>query len=274
MIRTMKKSILVAVVLVAAMFSVNAQSYVNISVGPSFAAGKGALTDLGSNAAGLKAEEGSYDAGFKAYARYGYYVMENLAVELGVSYTNGNDLDVLKAQALGGAQTKASAISTSYGGALTAKYDLGGMYVRGGLTTKLSGSTVSKQNVTTKLPNGADLVLDNERESSGRFSLGYTAGLGYQYNLSDNLGIFVEGVYDGLNVKGKESVLKGSNISLAGQTIDLATLKSQLGGLPAAQAALYNSILNSLYEEKRDTKNNDASPYSSWGIQVGASFRF
>lgn len=285
MIRTMKKSILVAVVLVAAMFSVNAQTYFNLSAGPSFVAGKAELTTGGL--------EGSYGEGFQIHGRVGTYVTDALAMEFGVGYLNGKEQSVLKDAAQG---LEVMGTGKAIGAALTARYDItNGLYARAGVLTKLGGKTEVVANVTRPVPASlfnpalpagvnANLVVDVERENKGKFPLGFVVGLGYQYNVTDNIALFVDAQLESIKVTAKDSKLESykASATIGEQTlpVDATTLAGgigalqQAGALTASQAGQLKALISNEYTYGEGGIPEFKSPYSNFGIMFGASFSF
>lgn len=141
-----------------------------------------------------------------------------------------------------------------------------GVYARAGLALPLFGSTKYHYTNENTLPisgsnpaNNTDITL----KYTGKFSVGFIGAVGYQFDLSDKIGLFGEVEYLGLSIKRKQ-------MEYTEYTAD---------GVDQLQFMTTDQKITK-YDDKID--NTSTTPnqlgvkglYSSLGIQIGVRFNF
>jgi len=304
----MKKYLFLLITLVIAT-SASAQFYVSASGGAQIGSA-GFLMGTELNAAGTTAtnEYGSFGEGFNAQLRAGYFWNKTFGIEVGLGYLHGAD-QVKDSQktyltmvpALGGAtatvqdNTVAKAYGRAYGATAALVYNFNEhIYGKFGVVTKVGGKTVAEatnvvkvtlaENVyapapagTVAIPAGAPLktVTTNlEQEFHGRIPLGFIGAMGYKHKLTDNLNLFAELEYLGINVtRDNSEYTKFNSVDSTNPT------PTTLEMLPVSMREFeYVDSLPVPYANTDTTKPtkvlSEVVPYSSFGINFGITYTF
>ena len=186
----------------------------------------------------------------------------------------------------------------AFGASLSLVYDItDNLYVRAGAVTKIGGKTTVKTSLNANLPTNifnplappnTVIGLNTEFESSfhGKMPFGFIGGVGYRFELTKNISLFVEGEYLNINVPRKESKLENFKASIGGvnRAISVDEFKNYvrlLQALPAGneKTAAYKQLANQIAPLLEDNYNWEGkgapdAPYSSIGLNVGITYRF
>lgn len=272
----------------------NAQFYISAGGGYSLKAGK---KDLGSEITntGINTIDGSYGEGFNVNLRGGYFFDEKWGVELLLGYLSGADQDVTKITATTLPQANVYARGRAFGASLSAVYNItDNFYARAGLLTKLGGRTeavgsVVMPDVDARLFNSeappvtGDLAVDFTTDFHGKLPIGFTGAVGYRFPLADNLSLFAELDYLGINITRDTSELADFSANYLGNNLDRDTVLNGLKGLVAVlpEADPRRSTLSQfipLLEDEATWGEGDLpsseAPYSSIGFNVGITYKF
>ncbi len=197
---------------------------------------------------------GTFGKGIPVSLEAAFFLNDNIGIQLDASYliglnvtsntntTAGIDLDEYY-------KTMQFRLSPQ----LVVKTDMG-LFMRAGLVMPLMGQTTR---YTTQTILGAKNYM--EVEAKGKFSVGFIGAIGYQMALSDQLSIFTELEYIGLNIKRKSTEITVYEIN---DTDVLSTLTSDQ--------------INDNYEDETVLGDGNSqgvkSPYSSLGFNIGVRF--
>ncbi|RXP64627.1 hypothetical protein EC396_01255 [Lutibacter sp. HS1-25] len=286
---------------VIAFFTLNAtfaQFYVSASGGYSIGSA-GILTGTSLNTAQDKATNhyGSYGEGFNAQLRGGYFFNKMFGLELALGYLGGSDQNISSYLKKDNGDikeyTEGQAHAEAFGINLALAYNFNeNFYGKIGVVSKLGGKTEATFTKTTPTPFGP-IVANGINDFHGRPPLGFTAAFGYKYKLTNNLNLFAELEYLGINVTRDTS-------EFSELTIDYpAVPQGSLGGgqpaatIPSGTWNLGDAPLNhpvygiiyapseidyvdSLPEPNTDPSKSLSSvaPYSSFGINIGITYTF
>ncbi|RUA12022.1 MAG: hypothetical protein DSY82_02320 [Flavobacteriia bacterium] len=286
--------------LVAAIFVVNftfAQFYVSGSGGYGMSSA-GTVTGTSLNDAQTKEtiHRGSYGEGLNAQFRAGYFFSKTFGAELGFAYLHGADQNISSHVADGATikeYTEGTAHARAYGLTASLVYNFpSNFYGRIGMVTKLGGKTEAEFTKTTPTPFGP-IVAKGVNDYHGRLPLGFTGAFGYKFKLSDNLNLFAELEYLGINVTRNTSEF--ANLSIDYPAVPQGSLG---GGAPAAtipggtwnlgDAPFSHPVFGTIwapseitYEDSLPVPNSDptkaltsVAPYSSLGINFGVTYSF
>ena len=291
----MKKILLSVVALLGAATIYAQKTYVSVSGGYGFPSSQKVLGKDASDPNTITDLKGSYGEGLQAQLRGGYYFYNNLAVELALGYLHGNNVQTNKNKFV-----DMKAHGRAFGASLSLVYDItDNLYVRAGAVTKIGGKTAVKTSLNANLPMNmfvplappnAVIGLNTEFESSfhGKMPFGFIGGVGYRFELTKNVSLFVEGEYLNINVPRKESKLENFKASHTiwgvNTSISVDEFKNYvrlLQALPAGneRLAAYKQLANQmapLLESSYDWEGKGApdAPYSSIGLNVGITYRF
>lgn len=293
----MKRNLLLVAAILVANFSF-AQFYVSGSAGYSMSSA-GIITGTSLNADWSKetVHRGSYGEGLNFQFRGGYLFNKTFGVELGLGYLLGADQNI-SSYVLNDAKTikeytEGTAHARAYGLTAALVYNFpNNFYGRIGLVTKVGGKTIAEFTKTTPTPFGA-IVAEGVNDYHGRIPLGFTGSFGYKFKLSDNLNLFAELEYLGVNVTRDTSEF--SELTIDYPAIPQGSLG---GGVPAAtipsgtwnlgDAPIEHPVFGTIwapsditYEDSLPVPNTDPSkaltsvaPYSSFGINFGITYNF
>lgn len=253
-------------------------AYVSLGIGPTFEAHRDRFSDKL-----VLANRGSFGAGYQASLHGGYLFNKWLGVDLGFNYLKSQEQNITTDNGL-----VVDAHSQSYGLALSGIFTpTKHLYVRAGLASKIGGETKVKGSLdrTLELPAAlfnpqapagmmADVPadVDFQRTSKGKFSIGFIGAIGAKVMLDENWGIFLEGEYLNIRVKGDKSTLNNFTATLAGETYTAEKVAGLIQKLGAAnpEAAKEFGALQTAKEIKDDSKR----PYSSVGVNFGFMYKF
>lgn len=291
----MRKNLLFLVAIVMAT-SASAQYYVSASGGLSMgSAGFLMGTSLNDNRTEAENHYGSYGEGFNAQLKAGYFFDNMFGVELGLGYLHGSDqtIDSYKVNDAGSISeyTEGIAHARAYGLNLSLVYKFNEkIYGRIGAITKVGGKTEAEFTKTTPTPFGP-ILAEGVTDYHGRIPLGFTAAIGYKYNLSDNLNLFAELEYLGINVTRDTSEYQ--ELTVTTPAIPANALGAGSPAMPVAtwnlgDAPLAHPVFGTIaapseitYVDNLSTTNTDPSkalssvaPYSSFGINFGITYTF
>jgi len=294
----MRKNLLLLVAIVMAT-SASAQYYVSASGGLSMGSA-GVLMGTSLNADKTEANNhyGSYGEGLNAQLMGGYFFNDMFGLELGVGYLHGSDqtIDSYKVNDAGSIAeyTEGIAHGRAYGLNLSLVYKFNEkIYGKIGAITKLGGKTEAIFTRTTQTPLSvygiAPIIAKGVTDYHGRIPLGFTATIGYKYNLTDNLNLFAELEYLGINVTrdtSKYSNLTVTTPSIPAGVVGASAVPSMTWSL--GEAPLVHPVFGTIaapseitYVDNLSTTNTDSSkalasvvPYSSFGINFGITYTF
>ena len=300
----MKRNLLLVAAILVANFSF-AQFYVSGSAGYGMSSA-GVVTGISLNDAQTEAtnHRGSYGEGLNAQLRGGYFFNETFGVELGLAYLHGadqnissyvvNDANIIKEY------TEGTAHARAYGLTASLVYNFpNNFYGKIGMVTKVGGKTEAEFTKTSPTPFGP-IVAEGVNDYHGRIPLGFTASFGYKYKLSDNLNLFAELEYLGINVTRDTSEFAELTIAtpavpgdafypgspaVAPNTWNLGDAPyywlSEVPGLPEENIVTIWAPSEITYEDSLAEPNTDptkaltsVAPYSSFGINFGITYTF
>lgn len=282
----MKNYAMMAMLFIAT--TVSAQFYVSGTAGYAMAAGKKVLGEK-ITATGREELKGSYGEGFNMQLRGGYFFTERLGVELGLGYLHGSNQEVQSVEVPGQPNVNIEARGRAYGASLSLVYNVTeNFYARGGLLTKIAGETRAKGAVKAALPaqllnpkapatQMVPLNVNFTTDFHGKPPLGFIGALGYKFPVAENIALFAELEYMGINVTRDVSNLKDFTATVAGKSISRAQLLGSLAKLPASSQAKFAKLLPLLEDEAKWGEGSLPSakaPYSSFGINVGVIYTF
>ncbi|WP_434036767.1 outer membrane beta-barrel protein [Formosa sp. 4Alg 33] len=285
----MKKTILtMAVVLLSTMSY--AQFQVSLSTG--YAMGSaGMKTGESINSSGTENHYGSYGEGLNFQIRGTYFFNDTFGADLSFGYLNGADQTISEVD-LPTQQVDAIARARAYGASLSMVYKFtNNVYGRFGALIKVGGKTeavVSNTadlsqaqldqfaSVGVNLPAGSYTDTNYVEDFHGVFPLGFVAALGYKYDLNSNFSIFAEAEYYGISLKRKDSEIQSfnTNVVLPDGTVAVEGLYT-IDNLPPG------FVKKTTYVDELSNTETDSSkelaqkvPYSSFGLNVGITYRF
>ena len=291
----MKKILLSVVAFLGAATIYAQKTYVSVSGGYGFPSSQKVLGKDASDPNTITNLKGSYGEGLQAQLRGGYYFYNNLAVELALGYLHGNNVQTNKNKII-----DMKAHGRAFGASLSLVYDItDNLYVRAGAVTKIGGKTAVKTSLNANLPmnmfvplapSNAVIGLNADFESSfhGKMPFGFIGGVGYRFELTKNISLFVEGEYLNINVPRKESRLESFKASSTALGVSLPITLDKFKGyinslqkLPSLneKTAAYKQLANQIAPLLEDNYNWEGkgapdAPYSSIGLNVGITYRF
>jgi hypothetical protein len=275
------------------------QFYVSASGGYSMSAA-GILMGTELNATQTEATNhyGSYGEGMNAQFKGGYFFNDMFGVELGLGYLNGADqtIDSYRVSDSGAIAefTKGTAHARAYGLTASLVYNFNdNFYGRFGMVTKVGGKTEAEFTKSTHTPLSAagvaPIVAKGNADYHGRMPLGFTGAFGYKYKLSDNLNLFAELEYLGINVTRDTSeytALTVTTPAIPAGVVGASAVPSMVWNL--GDAPLAHPVFGTIaapteitYEDTLANPNLDptkalssVAPYSSFGINFGITYSF
>lgn len=182
----------------------------------------------------------------------------------------------------------------AFGASLSAVFNItDNLYVRAGAVTKIGGKTESTTKLNANLPlrvfnqlaSPTDVVnmkADFQTNFHGKIPFGFIGGIGYRFNVTDKISLFVEGEYLNINVPRKTSKLESFSATLGGanSSLSLQEFKRYMARLqssattPAAYKQLANQISPLLEDEYSwEGKGAPDAPYSSIGFHFGVTYK-
>lgn len=280
----MKKSILMLAMILATM-SVSAQFYVSAAGGYSISSA-GVRFGTETTASGVENTYGSYGEGLHTQLRGGYFFNDTFGVEVGVGYLNGADQTSLLVDLPTQAQyINIEARGKAYGASASLVYKFtNNIYGRFGALIKVGGKTESDGKINMALSQTEMLNVDYTQDYKGRLPLGFIGAVGYKYDLSDKVSLFAELEYMGISVTRDTSEITEFSANINGEARSIEQVKAIFANHPNAQynplAAVFNKNIE--YVDELPLGANPAGekqlsqkvPYSSFGINIGATFYF
>ncbi|SNQ44462.1 outer membrane beta-barrel protein [Cellulophaga lytica] len=275
------------ILLVGILISTMSYAQFEISAGTGYAIGSAEMK-LGTETTTTSVENtyGSYGEGVNFQLRGTYFFNEKVGLDVGVGYLNGVDHTINKTT-VPGVDVDAIARGRAYGATVAVAYKFtDNFYGRAGALLKIAGKTEAVVFSSTlmseaerepyNLPEGSYSETNYTEDFHGKFPLGFVGALGYKFPIDNNFSIYVEAEYYGISLKRKDSELQEFNTNLFTPDGNMvAESVYTLDNLPAG----YNKKTN--YVDELPNDNTDASkklsqkvPYSSFGINVGVTYKF
>ena len=285
----MKKKLLSVAAVVLGIAAVHGQAYVSLSGGYGFQSNQKVVGRDATNPAAITDLKGSYGEGYQAQLRGGYFFTKRWGAELALGYLHGEDIATNKNQIL-----DMTAHGRAFGASLSAVFNItDNLYVRAGAVTKIGGKTESTTKLNANLPlrvfnpmaSPTDVVnmkADFQTNFHGKIPFGFIGGIGYRFNVTDKISLFVEGEYLNINVPRKTSKLESFSATLGGanSSLSLQEFKRYMARLqssataPAAYKQLANQISPLLEDEYSwEGKGAPDAPYSSIGFHFGVTYK-
>jgi len=257
----MRKNIIILVMLFSAM-SLSAQMYVGFGVGYHMAAnGEDIGTSWAENGLDYSNIYGSFGKGILPELRFGYMLNDNWGLEFGLNYLLGSTVLVEEDLSVAKDEWTSKTSMLRFTPQLVFKTEAG-LYARTGLYIPLGGKTVGMWEY-----DDGTTTQKAEVENKGRFSVGYTATVGYSYDFSDNMAFFGELQYIGLRIYSKTETVTLYEVN--GNDI-LSTFDTQTKETEYVDEILSTDNTNTDEPWKSLTS---ASPYSSLGINIGVYYK-
>ena len=284
----MKKKLLSVAAVVLGIAAVHGQAYVSLSGGYGFQSNQKVVGRDATNPAAITDLKGSYGEGYQAQLRGGYFFTKRWGAELALGYLHGEDIATNKNQIL-----DMTAHGRAFGASLSAVFNItDNLYVRAGAVTKIGGKTESTTKLNANLslrvfnPLAPDtkvnMKADFQTNFQGKIPFGFIGGIGYRFNVTDKISLFVEGEYLNINVPRKTSKLESFSATLGGanSSLSLQEFKRYMARLqssataPAAYKQLANQISPLLEDEYSwEGKGAPDAPYSSIGFHFGVTYK-
>ena len=285
----MKKKLLSVAAVVLGIAAVHGQAYVSLSGGYGFQSNQKVVGKDATNIAAVSDLKGSYGEGYQAQLRGGYFFTKRLGAELALGYLHGGDIATNKNQIL-----DMTAHGRAFGASLSAVFNItDNLYVRAGAVTKIGGKTESTTKLNANLPlrvfnplaSPTDVVnmkADFQTNFHGKIPFGFIGGIGYRFNVTDKISLFVEGEYLNINVPRKTSKLESFSATLGGanSSLSLQEFKRYMVRLQssATASAAYKQLANQispLLEDEYSWEGKGApdAPYSSIGFHFGVTYK-
>jgi len=229
---------------------------------------------------------GSYGEGLNAQIRGTYFFNESFGADLSFGYLNGADQTVSKVN-LPSTEVNAIARARAFGASLSAVYRFtNNVYGRFGALIKMGGKTeavVYSKSVFSEqeaeafgVPEGSYSETNYVEDFHGHFPIGFVGALGYKYDLTKTLSLFIEAEYYGISLKRKDSEISKFNtdVVLPDGTVAVSGLYT-IDNLPDGVDK------KTIYVDELDNTNTDTSkelaqkvPYSSFGLNFGITYKF
>ena len=285
----MKKKLLSVAAVVLGIAAVHGQAYVSLSGGYGFQSNQKVVGRDATNPAAITDLKGSYGEGYQAQLRGGYFFTKRWGAELALGYLHGEDIATNKNQIL-----DMTAHGRAFGASLSAVFNItDNLYVRAGAVTKIGGKTESTTKLNANLPlrvfnpmasltDVVNMKADFQTNFHGKIPFGFIGGIGYRFNVTDKISLFVEGEYLNINVPRKTSKLESFSATLGGanSSLSLQEFKRYMARLqssataPAAYKQLANQISPLLEDEYSwEGKGAPDAPYSSIGFHFGVTYK-
>lgn len=158
-----------------------------------------------------------------------------------------------------------------------------GLYSRFGVMIPLAGSTtVTEESTTNIFANSGGLADESsltggnfnetykfEQKITGKFSLGFVAAVGYEFNLGDNMALFGELEYIGLTIKRNTTEITMMEVDGVDALVGAAS-----ADLNDEYVDEINNIENALKPGNERLQLSEKRNYSSLGIHLGLRIKF
>lgn len=258
--------------------------------------------ELSSDGTKVTNNYGSFGEGMNTQLRLGYDFNQTFGIEMGLGYLIGADQvkDYNKNYLTLNPQLGNSTVSVSevakvkaygraYGVTLALVYNFNNhIYGKFGGVTKVGGYTMAEANsvVTVKMaeaygsiPSGTTLktvTTDLKQEFHGRIPVGFIGALGYKYHVSENLSLFAELEYLGINVTRDNSKYTEFNqVTVASSGTTTITLDQLPTSLKEYEYVDSLPVGYTNTDPDSPTKQlSEVSPYSSFGLNIGITYKF
>lgn len=284
----MKKKLLSVAAVVLGIAAMHGQAYVSLSGGYGFQSNQKVVGRDATNPAAITDLKGSYGEGYQAQLRGGYFFTKRWGAELALGYLHGEDIATNKNQIL-----DMTAHGRAFGASLSAVFNItDNLYVRAGAVTKIGGKTESTTKLNANLPlrvfnplapdTKVNMKADFQTNFQGKIPFGFIGGIGYRFNVTDKISLFVEGEYLNINVPRKTSKLESFSATLGGanSSLSLQEFKRYMVRLQssATASAAYKQLANQispLLEDEYSWEGKGApdAPYSSIGFHFGVTYK-
>ncbi|WP_454946839.1 outer membrane beta-barrel protein [Capnocytophaga leadbetteri] len=288
----MKKKLLSVAAVVLGIAAMHGQAYVSLSGGYGFQSNQKVVGKDATNIAAVSDLKGSYGEGYQAQLRGGYFFTKRLGAELALGYLHGGDIATNKNQIL-----DMTAHGRAFGASLSAVFNItDNLYVRAGAVTKIGGKTESTTKLNANLPlrvfsplapnTTVNMKADFQTNFHGKIPFGFIGGIGYRFNVTDKISLFVEGEYLNISVPRKTSKLDSFSATrtIGGVTsaLSLQEFKGYMEKLKNAPSLpqterlkqLANQISPLLEDEYSwEGKGAPDAPYSSIGLHFGVTYK-
>ena len=288
----MKKKLLSVAAVVLGIAAMHGQAYVSLSGGYGFQSNQKVVGKDATNIAAVSDLKGSYGEGYQAQLRGGYFFTKRLGAELALGYLHGGDIATNKNQIL-----DMTAHGRAFGASLSAVFNItDNLYVRAGAVTKIGGKTESTTKLNANLPlrvfsplapnTTVNMKADFQTNFHGKIPFGFIGGIGYRFNVTDKISLFVEGEYLNISVPRKTSKLDSFSATrtIGGVTsaLSLQEFKGYMEKLKNAPSLpqierlkqLANQISPLLEDEYSwEGKGAPDAPYSSIGFHFGVTYK-
>ena len=289
----MKKKLLSVAAVVLGTVAMHGQAYVSLSGGYGFQSNQKVVGRDATDSAAITDLKGSYGEGYQAQLRGGYFFTKRWGAELALGYLHGEDIATNKNQIL-----DMTAHGRAFGASLSAVFNItDNLYVRAGAVTKIGGKTESTTKLNANLPlrvfnplaSPTDVVnmkADFQTNFHGKIPFGFIGGIGYRFNVTDKISLFVEGEYLNISVPRKTSKLDSFSATrtIGGTTsaLSLQEFKGYMERLKSAPSLpqterlkqLANQISPLLEDEYSwEGKGAPDAPYSSIGFHFGVTYK-
>ena len=264
----MKKNLFFVIAMLIAT-GMSAQLYVGAKLGYGFGAQK---TAFGTKQADKSQSNiyGTLGQGIPLGLKVGYFFNDNLGVELGMNYFMSSTLTKADVNMTGYTQnTTVKSTQIRLMPTLVYKTDMG-VYGRFGMLVPVGGSTIA----TSKFVTGG-ATTDIEQSFSGSFSIGFVSSLGYEFALNDNIKLFGEVEYVGLQIKGKSASMTKYTVNGTDKLASIPTYSKETNYVDELTSSSNNNTYNPAPDmSKAADELNSTSGYSAVRINIGISYYF
>ncbi|WBU88232.1 outer membrane beta-barrel protein [Cellulophaga omnivescoria] len=275
------------ILLVGILISTMSYAQFEISAGTGYAIGSAEMK-LGTETTTTSVENtyGSYGEGVNFQLRGTYFFNEKVGLDVGVGYLNGADHTINKTT-VPGVDVDAIARGRAYGATVAVAYKFtDNFYGRAGALLKIAGKTEAVVFSSTlmseaerepySLPEGSYSETNYTEDFHGKFPLGFVGALGYKFPIDNNFSIYVEAEYYGISLKRKDSELQEFNTNLFTPDGNMvAESVFTLDNLPPGYSKK-TTYVDELRNDNTDPskKLSQKVPYSSFGVNVGITYKF
>lgn len=242
------------------------------------------------NTTGTENTYGSYGEGLNFQLRGTYFFTDKFGVDLALGYLRGADKTISEVNTPN-ATVDAIARARAFGAATSLVYKFtDNFYGRLGALVKVGGKTeavvynkavfTDQQAAAQNLPSGSYSETNYVEDYHGHFPLGVVAALGYEFNLTNNLNLFVEAEYYGISLKRKDSEITEFNTDIVKPdgTVAISGYKSLDNFPDPKETGIYKktTYVDELSHTETDgsKKLSQKVPYSSFGINFGITYKF
>jgi len=203
---------------------------------------------------------GTYGTGVNGKLNLGYFLNDNLGVELGCTYLMGSE-QLIESGVEGADYYKVNAQATAIGLAPTLIYKWdNGLYGKFGFATKVGGKVVENYDVKS-----GSATITGTMEYVNKMPLGFTGSLGYQFEVGTNMNLFLEMEYLGINVKRDKATVTAYEMKSNGTVVET------LADLPAIEReTIFVEELNNQSPENHEL--TEMLPFSSLGFNIGIKY--